>query len=149
MSYGKVQGQTFQHREQLIRGLEDGNRLGVYKEEQNSQCDCRVELEGRVIFDEHRELKRNRACKAFYAIKQYFHLFILLHQVLVGLQDLLSSFWLMGSLVVAWELLAAAGGIKFPDQGLNPGPSASGVPSLSHWTTREISPLRPFQVFCF
>ena len=52
--------------------------------------------------------------------------------------------WLMGSLVVAWELLAAAGGIEFPDQGLNPGASASEAPSLSHWTTREISPLRPF-----
>ena len=42
------------------------------------------------------------------------------------------------SLVVACELLVAAYGIPFPDQGLNPEPPALGVWSLSCWTTREV-----------
>ena len=37
-------------------------------------------------------------------------------------RDLRFSWPQAGSLVVAWELLVAAGGIWFPDQGLNPGP---------------------------
>ena len=35
------------------------------------------------------------------------------------------------------DLLVAACGIQFPDQGLNPSPSALGAWSLGHWNTRE------------
>ena len=40
---------------------------------------------------------------------------------------------------MACELLVAAYGIQFPDQGLNFEPPALGAWSLSHWTTREAS----------
>ena len=39
---------------------------------------------------------------------------------------------------MACELLVAAYGIQFPDQGLNLEPPALGAWSLSHWTTREV-----------
>ena len=38
------------------------------------------------------------------------------------MQDLCPLLWPMGSLVEACKLLIAAREIKFPDQGLNPGP---------------------------
>lgn len=42
------------------------------------------------------------------------------------------------SSAVACEPLAAVYGIHFPDQGSNPGPSALGAWSLTHWTSGEI-----------
>ena len=39
---------------------------------------------------------------------------------------------------MACEVLVAAYGIQFPDQGLNLEPLALGARSLSHWTTREV-----------
>ena len=72
------------------------------------------------------------------------YLFVWLHWVLVAviLQVLRSSIFLChaGSFttVGACELLVAACGIKFPDQGSNASPCV-GSRSLSHWTTREVS----------
>ena len=50
-------------------------------------------------------------------------------------------------LIVACELLVKACGIQFPDHGSDSGPSALGVGSLSHWTTREVPPVMYFLIF--
>ena len=45
------------------------------------------------------------------------------------------------------DLLVTAYGIKFPKQGLNPGPPELGAWSLSHWRTREVpASLKPYHV---
>ena len=47
--------------------------------------------------------------------------------------------WHVGSLVVAWELLVEACMRDLvPRPGIEPGPPALGVWSLTHWTTREV-----------
>ena len=48
--------------------------------------------------------------------------------------------YLQQALVMACELLVAACGIQFPNQGLDLAPTpALRAQSLSHWTTREVS----------
>ena len=54
------------------------------------------------------------------------------------IQDLWSLFWRAESLLVACELLVAAGRALFPHQGLNPGPLHWKCGVFSHCTTREV-----------
>ena len=70
-----------------------------------------------------------------HAKEDFILLLIFIYLTVPGLScstwDLQSSLWHLKSLVVA-------GGILFPDQGLNLGLFAVGALSLSHWTTREV-----------
>ena len=50
---------------------------------------------------------------------------------------------------MACELLVVECGIYFPDQGLNLGPAALGVWSLSHWTAWEESHETLFDIHHF
>ena len=52
-------------------------------------------------------------------------------------QDLRSSLWHMGSLVVACESFVVTCGIYFPGQGWSPDPCIRSM-GLSHWITREV-----------
>ena len=70
--------------------------------------------------------------------------------------DLILDLWLIGCVIfnkltfkknhlfiLTWlhRVLVVVCGIELTDQGLNPGPAALAVQSLSHWTTREGSTL--------
>ena len=64
-------------------------------------------------------------------ILKIFYLFILLHQVLVtaqGILDLHCGMWTLGYSM--WDLV--------PWPGIESGPSALGVRSPSHWTTKSL-----------
>ena len=72
----------------------------------------------------------------------YFEFFSLLEEQMqednCSTQDLQPSLWPAKPFVVACKLLVEACDMYFPDQELNPGPTALGVWSLSPWTTREV-----------
>ena len=78
----------------------------------------------------------------------YFALFFLNIRIFIWLrQVLVAAHGTFFFLIVACELLVKACRIQFPDHRSDSGPSALGVGSLSHWTTREVPPMMYFLIF--
>ena len=70
--------------------------------------------------------------KKFTIKKKKASIFKKIYLAALGIWDLRSSLWLVGSLIVAR-------GIQFPDQGSNFCPPTLGTWRLSLWMTREVS----------